>query len=82
MPQAKTESTQNTAVVICEPAILRPTELCKYLSVSKTKLISLGRDPKSKFPKPLKLGASGTKAVGWLKTEIDAWLRSQPRCNA
>lgn len=28
------------------------------------------------FPKPIKLGASA-KAVGWIESEIDAWLVAQ-----
>ena len=31
------------------------------------------------FPAPIRLGGTGSRAVGWRRTEIQAWIDERPR---
>ena len=31
------------------------------------------------FPPPLRLGGDNSRAVGWLRSEVDDWIASRPR---
>ena len=52
---------------------IRIQEVCNKLSVSRTSLWRLSRQPG--FPKPINLG--GGRMVMFLEEEIDAWLEEQ-----
>ena len=52
---------------------IRIQEVCNKLSVSRTSLWLLSRQPG--FPKPINLG--GSRMVMFLEEEIDAWLEEQ-----
>jgi prophage regulatory protein len=52
---------------------IRIQEVCNKLSVSRTSLWRLSRQPG--FPKPINLG--GSRMVVFLEAEIDAWLEAQ-----
>ena len=64
-----------------QSTVLREPELLKDLKISHTTLWSNVRA--GKFPAPIKLGS---RAVGWLRSEVDLWLanrvteRDQKRC--
>ncbi|MDE0132226.1 MAG: AlpA family phage regulatory protein [bacterium] len=30
------------------------------------------------FPRPMRLGGDGSRAVGWLRGDIEAWIHSRP----
>lgn len=52
--------------------ILRIKDLMKKLSVSRSLLVKMRKDPT--FPKPVQLGE---KAVGWDEEKIDEWLSNR-----
>ncbi|MCQ4260773.1 helix-turn-helix transcriptional regulator [Stutzerimonas stutzeri] len=52
---------------------IRIQEVCNKLSVSRTTLWRLSRQPG--FPKPINLG--GGRMVMFLETELDSWLEAQ-----
>lgn len=52
--------------------ILRKDELARNLGVSRSWLERASKD--GRFPKPIQLSA---KSVGWLSTEVDAWLKAR-----
>lgn len=52
---------------------IRIQEVCNKLSVSRTTLWRLSRQPG--FPKPINLG--GGRMVMFLETEHDSWLEAQ-----
>ena len=43
-----------------------------YAKLSKSQKRSIDQDPT--FPKPVQIGL---RSVGWVESEIDAWLKSQ-----
>ena len=51
--------------------ILRMTELCEKLGVSRTSIWRWCRA--GTFPQPVKLGR---RAVGWRQTEVEEWLQA------
>jgi prophage regulatory protein len=63
-----------------------PTQIQKALTILRRKQVQvrtgLSRSTIYKkvtegtFPKPVKLGA-GARAVGWVESEIDGWIKSQ-----
>ena len=54
-------------------ALLKKITAQKILDMSKSGLEKLvANDPT--FPKPIKIGA---KAIGWIESEIEAWLAAQ-----
>lgn len=61
--------------------IVRMPRLCKRLDVGKTTVYDW-LNPKSPrhdptFPVPIKLSVGG--AIGWIESEVDAWLASRVR---
>lgn len=63
---------------VITPAILRRKQLQQYLSVSCSTIYARLDKNSSKFdprfPRPISLGP---RAVGWIKTEVDAYLASR-----
>ena len=58
---------------MCNYRILRPSQMCKKLSISKAtlyRLIKMGE-----FPPPLQLGGG---SVGWPETVGDEWIQNRP----
>lgn len=53
-------------------SIMRRAEVLKKVGLSKTTLQSLM--DAGEFPKPVKLGGQDARAVGWVDTEVDAWI--------
>lgn len=51
--------------------VLRPKEVIKEYGLSRTTIWRKEQD--GTFPKKVRLGA---RAVGWLKSDLDAWLQS------
>lgn len=51
--------------------VLRPKEVIKEYGLSRTTIWRKERE--GTFPKRLKLGA---RAVGWLRSDLEAWLES------
>ena len=63
--------------------ILKRKEVEQRIKLSRSTIYGkMRRDPKRPqeydptFPLPIKLG-NGAKAVGWIESEIDAWLSAQ-----
>lgn len=61
--------------------IIRMPRMCKRLDVGKTTVYDW-LNPKSPrhdptFPVPIKLSVGG--AIGWIESEVDAWLASRVR---
>lgn len=55
-----------------QKAILRPADMCAYLSIGRTKLYDLNEnDPR--FPRKIRFSR---RCVGWRKEEVDEWLKS------
>ncbi|MCY4648777.1 MAG: AlpA family phage regulatory protein [bacterium] len=52
------------------PAVVAATGL------SRTTLWRLRQT--GEFPAPVRLGGDGSRAVGWLRSDIEAWIRSRP----
>jgi prophage regulatory protein len=44
--------------------------------VSRTTLWRLRQT--GQFPAPVRLGGSNTRAVGWLRSDVEAWIHSRP----
>ena len=59
-----------------ESPVMRRIEVAKYLKVSLATLHRMINDRSRKFPRPLNIGPN---SVGFLKSEIDAWLAKLPR---
>lgn len=56
-----------------QPAILRLPVVLEMTGLSRT---TIWRQVKAgTFPGPIKLGA---RAVGWLRSEVEDWIQSQP----
>lgn len=65
----------NTPTISTELRVLRIQQVAEKLSIGKSTIYDW-LNPKSPrydvaFPKPFKLGG---KAIGWLSSEVDAWL--------
>lgn len=65
------------------PTILRRTQVEARTGLSRSTIYAkLRRNPKRPsdydptFPRPIQLGANA-KAVGWIESEVDAWLAAQ-----
>ena len=57
--------------------ILRMPQLTQKVRLSRSSIyLALSED---KFPKPIRLGA---RSVGWLESEVDAWIESKRRKDA
>jgi prophage regulatory protein len=66
------------------PSILRRSQLEQKIGLSRSAIYSR-MDPASlsydaSFPKPFALGTGKNPPVGWLSTEVDAWIASLIRC--
>ena len=60
-----------------EKTVLRTKEVVDQYGVSRSFIWR--EEKKGTFPKRVKLGA---RAVGWLKTELDAWLNGRKEAGA
>ena len=60
-----------------EPEVLRTNALTALLGVSRTTLWRRVRD--GDLPPPLRLGGPQSRAVGWRRAEIEAWLTARVR---
>jgi prophage regulatory protein len=52
--------------------ILRKSDVLKKVGVSKTQLQTLIEA--GEFPGAIKLGGPEARAIGWIESEIDAWI--------
>ncbi len=59
-----------------EPEILRQKDVCDLTGLSKTTLWRRVRA--GEFPAALRLGGPDSRAVGWRRSEVEAWLRDRP----
>lgn len=57
--------------------VLRPKAVRRHLSLSRSAIRARLAD--GDFPVPIKLGP---RAIGWLRSDIDAWLASRPRSDS
>lgn len=57
--------------------ILSPDDVASRLSISRVTLWRWTRDNSSTFPRPLRLG---TRKLGFVEDEIEAWLLSNRWC--
>ncbi|UVT20108.1 MAG: AlpA family phage regulatory protein [Nitrospira sp.] len=55
-------------------AVLRIKDIQRLISLSRSAIYSRLSD--LDFPRPIKLGP---RAIGWLKSDIEAWLAGRPR---
>lgn len=53
-------------------SILRRPEVLKKVGLCKAQLQNLINA--GEFPKPVKLGGPDARAVGWVDTEVQAWI--------
>jgi prophage regulatory protein len=60
-----------------QQTILRITKAKERTGLSRTTLYSLIKE--GKFPAPIPLGA---RAVGWLESEVDAWIESRVKARS
>ena len=60
-----------------KPQILRLREVVEMTGLSRT---TIWRRVRARdFPPPLTLGAPPARAAGWLRTEVEDWLRGRSR---
>ena len=57
--------------------ILRIEEVLDITGLSRSSLYRRIND--GTFPAPLLLGGDASRAVGWLESEVIAWIASRPR---
>ncbi|WP_419166415.1 helix-turn-helix transcriptional regulator [Candidatus Palauibacter sp.] len=62
--------------MLVERRILRTPEVLELTAISRTTLWRRVRS--GDFPPPLKLGGPDSKAVGWRRDDVEAWLDSRP----
>lgn len=55
--------------------ILRMKEVARRTGLGKSAIYAGMKD--GSFPRPIKLGTAPHSAVGWLDTEITAWLKAR-----
>ena len=60
-----------------KPEIIRTNALAEMLGISRVTLWRRVRD--GEMPRPFRLGGPCTKAVGWKRGEIEAWLEGLRR---
>ncbi|MCQ3803945.1 MAG: AlpA family phage regulatory protein [Acidimicrobiia bacterium] len=56
--------------------VLRMPAVVAATGLSRTTLWRLRQT--GEFPAPVRLGGDGSRAVGWLRSDIEAWIRSRP----
>jgi len=59
-----------------EQQILREKELIKIVGLSRTSIWR--KERLGTFPRRVKLGAGG-RAIGWLRSDVEAWLQELKR---
>lgn len=57
--------------------ILRIEQVLEVTGLSRSSLYRRIND--GTFPKPLRLGGDTSRAIGWLESEVTAWIASRPR---
>ena len=57
--------------------ILRIEQVLEMTGLSRSSLYRRIKD--GTFPEPLRLGGDASRAVGWLESEVLAWIASRPR---
>lgn len=62
-----------TTQIIVKPAVLRKSDACAFVGLSKSTFEEMVQ--KELVPKPRKLS---TGCVGWLVRELEAWVESRP----
>ena len=60
-----------------EAQILRVSAVMLMLGIKRTTLWRRVRN--GELPAPLKLGGPKSRAVGWRRSELDAWIADRPR---
>ena len=55
--------------------ILRRKQLEARLGLSRSTIYSLVSQGEDVFPQPIRLGSG--RAVGWVESEVDAWIAAQ-----
>ena len=58
-----------------EPQILRTPEVLKITRLGRTTLWRRVRS--GDFPRPLRLGGPKSRAVGWKREAVEAWVNSR-----
>lgn len=58
------------------PQVLRMPAVVAYTGLSRTTLWRLRNA--GQFPRPVRLGGETSRAVGWLRSDIEAWIHSRP----
>jgi prophage regulatory protein len=56
--------------------ILRMPDVLRMTGLSRTTLWRRVRA--GQFPRPIRLGGPQSRAVGWLKEEVEEWILSRP----
>ena len=59
--------------------IMKLPEVVKATGVCKTVIYQMMN--KGIFPWPIERGAPGATGVGWLESEVAAWIRARPRAS-
>ena len=76
-PHGAPRSATEPKAAAVESQILRTAEVLVATGLGRT---TLWRRVKSgDFPAPIRLGGAGSRAVGWRRTEIQAWIDERPR---
>ena len=57
------------------PRVLRLKEVMAVVGLKRSAVYAVIKE--GRFPRPIKLG--GTRASGWLSTEVHAWIAQQAR---
>ena len=57
--------------------ILRFAEVLEVTGLARSSLLRRVKD--GTFPAPVRLGGDRSRAVGWLRSEVDEWITSRPR---
>ena len=70
-----------TTPTTVEKKLLRIADVLETTSMSKSTLLRLVKT--GQFPAPLKVGGPNTRAVRWLRVEVEEWIANLERtCNA
>lgn len=56
--------------------ILRTAAVLRATALSRTTLWRRVRD--GSFPAPIRLGGPRSRAVGWLRADVEDWIHSRP----